>query len=185
MTKRSTRFLALLRGINVGGKNVFRKEDLRQCFLDIGFDNVRTFIQSGNILFQADENSIRRLTLCVELGLAKRFSYDAKAVVFSHSKYRAAMETAPKGWGTDETQKHNVLFNLAGLTSKTLFSLLPTPKHEIETLTLGPGVLFWSASKKHLTKTTLMKLPKNRVYKRLTIRNHRTALRLLELLEEN
>ena len=45
-------FLALLRGINVGGKNVISMEELRQCFEDLGFRSVRTYIQSGNILFR-------------------------------------------------------------------------------------------------------------------------------------
>ena len=53
MAKALPKFLALLRGINVGGKNIIAKDDLRQCFEDLGFESVRTYIQSGNILFRA------------------------------------------------------------------------------------------------------------------------------------
>ena len=59
MTKAPSRFLALLRGINVGGKNVIAKDALRRCFEEIGLSSVRTYIQSGNILFRSDRTRVR------------------------------------------------------------------------------------------------------------------------------
>ncbi|NIP26808.1 MAG: DUF1697 domain-containing protein, partial [Phycisphaerae bacterium] len=48
-------YAALLRGINVGGKNIIKMADLRACFERMGFSDVRTYIQSGNVLFWATE----------------------------------------------------------------------------------------------------------------------------------
>ena len=95
----SDRYLALLRGINVGGNNVIAKDDLRRCFEDLGFRNVRTYIQSGNIVFRAPEGETGKLTERVESGLSKRFSYAARAIVLSHAGYRAALAAAPAAWG--------------------------------------------------------------------------------------
>lgn len=183
MAKNAARFLALLRGINVGGKNVIAKDDLRLCFENLGFTNVRTYIQSGNILFRSEETSARKLTEAIEARLSDRFSYEAQAVILPHRKYKSAVAAAPDGWGTDDDYKHNALFTLSSTTPKKVLSQLAAPKSDIETVTPGPGVIFWSASRGHLTKTTIMKLSKERVYQQLTVRNHNTVFKLLDLFD--
>ncbi len=181
--QQAKRFLALLRGINVGGNNLIAKDQLRGCFEQLGLTSVRTYIQSGNILFRADTTSIRGLTTAIEDGLSNRFNYAAQAVVLSHEKYRAAVAAAPDEWGHDDQRKHNALFTLNGITPKQVLSQLPAPKLEIETVTIGPGVIFWSASKKALARTTMMKLASSTAYKQMTVRNHNTVFKIMELLE--
>lgn len=183
MAKRQSQFVALLRGINVGGSNIIAKDDLRQSFEDLGYTDVRTYLQSGNVLFRSDRSSVRDLTGAIEKGLSSRFRYSARAVVISHSKYASALQAAPPTWGADDDRKHNALFTLAGITPKRALSQLPAPEPDIETVTTGPGVIFWSASTRHLGRTTMMKVAGLALYKQLTVRNHRTTLKLLELLD--
>ena len=185
MAKQPRRFLALLRGINVGGKNIIPKDALRRCFEDLGLLHVRTYIQSGNVLFRSHETNSKTLTDAIEAGLTKQFSYDAQAVVLSYTRYQAAVQAAPDGWGQNGLQKHNALFTLRGITPERVLTKLPAPQADIETVTTGPGVVFWSASKKHLTRTTLMKLAAAPVYQQVTVRNHNTVFKLLELFEDN
>ena len=66
MPDTAARFLALLRGLNVGGQNVIGKADLIRCFEDLGFDGVRTYIQSGNVLFRSSESGVAALTRAIE-----------------------------------------------------------------------------------------------------------------------
>lgn len=179
-----TRFLALLRGINVGGNNVIAKEDLQQCFEDLGYEGVRTYIQSGNILFSSGARNIAKLTATIEKGLADRFSYAARAVVLSHKQYIAALDAAPSRWGHVETQKHNALFTLDGITPEEVLAQLPAPKARLERVGTGPRVIFWSASKKELSKTTIMKLSRSPLYLQMTVRNHNTVFRLRDLFLE-
>ena len=178
------RFLALLRGINVGGKNVISKEELRQCFEDLGFSSVRTYIQSGNILFRAGQKNVKGLTRTIEAELSKRFSYGAQAVVISASQYASAVGAAPADWGNNEAQKHNAVFMLGGIRPEDVLAGLPAPKTDFETVATGRGVIFWSASKKSLGRTTMMKLAGLPIYKQLTVRNHNTVFKLLELFED-
>ena len=180
----SDRYLALLRGINVGGNNVIAKDDLRRCFEDLGFRNVRTYIQSGNIVFRAPEGETRKLTERVESGLSKRFSYAARAIVLSHAGYRAALAAAPAAWGEDDAYRHNALFTLAGTTPEDVLAGLPPVRDELETVAAGPGVIFWSAEKRRVTRSAFVKLPALPVYRQVTIRNHNTVRRLAALLEE-
>ena len=110
------RYVALLRGINVGGHNIIAKDDLRHCFEEMGFTRVRTYIQSGNIVFRADAGETEQLTARVAAGLSERFSYAARAVVLSYADYRALLDAAPAAWGEDDAYRHNALFTLAGTT---------------------------------------------------------------------
>jgi uncharacterized protein (DUF1697 family) len=176
--------VALLRGVNVGGKNLISKEELRRTFEGLGFSNVRTYIQSGNILFRSDITDSRELTRTIEKDMAARFSFAARAAVFSYDQYRSAVRSAPDGWGNNDKQKHNALFTLGDITSEEVLAQLPTPKKRIETLTTGPRVVFWSVSKSQLTKTTFMRLPNASVYQQVTVRSHNTVFRLLELFDE-
>ena len=182
------RYLALLRGINVGGNNVIAKDDLRRCFEGLGFTNVRTYIQSGNIVFRTPERTPEgetgQLTERVESGLAERFSYAARAIVLSHAGYRAALAAAPAAWGENDAYRHNALFTLAGTTPEEVMAGLPPVKEELESVAAGPGVIFWSAEKKRVTRSAFVKLPALPVYRQVTIRNHNTVRRLATLLEE-
>ena len=177
-------FLALLRGVNVGGQNVISKSELARCFEALGFTGVRTYIQSGNVLFRAAETRVVELTRAVEQRLSERLGQPVRAVVFPRARYRAAVRAAPAGWGRDDDRKHNALFTLRGTTPRRAVSKLPVLKPDIESLAIGPGVVFWSISKAHQTRTTWMKLAATPVYRQVTVRNHRTVFRLLELLEE-
>ena len=177
-------FLALLRGLNVGGQNVIGRDDLIRCFEDLGFDGVRTHIQSGNVLFRSSESRVAALTSAIEARLSERLSNRVRAVVFTRARYRAAVAAAPDEWGRNDERKHNAAFTLRGVTPGRVIEQLPVPKEDIETVAAGPGVIFWSISKRHQTRTTWMKLAAAPVYRKLTVRNHRTVLRLRELLEE-
>ncbi|QDU53935.1 DUF1697 domain-containing protein [Aeoliella mucimassa] len=179
----TTKYLALLRGINVGGKNVIAKDDLRRCFEDLGCETVSTYIQSGNILFRSSTSSVRQLTDDVQAALSERFAYDAQAVVLPYRKYQAAVAAAPDGWGDDPAQKHNALFTMRGTTPQKVVAALADPKPGIETITLAPGVIFWSVVKAAQTKATYARITGTKPYQQVTIRNSNTTRKLLELLD--
>ena len=109
MPKKTTAYVALLRGINVGGANRITKEQLQQCCTDIGFKNVRTYIQSGNIVFTSFITDTARLTAAIESELSQCFQYNARAVVFTAKQYENIVQTAPATWAHDDTYKHNLL----------------------------------------------------------------------------
>lgn len=176
--------LALLRGINVGGKNVIRMADLREAFADMGFADVRTYIQSGNVLFRGGAGSTTQIAATIERELSRRFDYTARAVVRSKRQYEAAILRAPAQWGQDPARKHNALFTLPGVRATTILAKLPPLRDDLEEATCAPGVIFWSASIQGLARTTIMKLGALPVYADLTVRNHKTTLALLERLRD-
>ena len=92
--------LALLRGINVGGRNVIRMADLRDCFEAEGFRDVVTYIQSGNVIFRSPSSGLGTLTTRIEGMLAAAFGYEARVAVRSREQMQAVVEGAPAGFGT-------------------------------------------------------------------------------------
>ena len=184
MSKQGSKFLALLRGINVGGRNIISKEDLKDCFEKLGYESVRTYIQSGNILFRSEITDTKELTATIEQGLSKRFNYDAQAVIISQRKYKSMLSKAHDNWGEDEDWKHNAMFLLSGTTPKKVLSQIADPKVNIETVSHSTGIIFWSTLKKQQTKATVMKLAAHPVYKQMTVRNHNTCFKLLKLFDE-
>jgi uncharacterized protein (DUF1697 family) len=176
-------YLVLLRGINVGGKNIIKMADLKAAFEVLGFFNVVTYIQSGNVLFQSDEKEKALLTATIEKGLSKRFNFEAKVVVISQKELTAIIRNAPDGFGSEEKQfKYDVIFLKEPLTPKEAMKSVSV-REGVDTAHAGKQALYFSrlisrASQSHLTK--IIGLP---VYQNMTIRNWNTTTKLLALME--
>src|SRR5688572_22484868 len=95
------RYIALLRGINVGGNNLIKMLDLRTSFANMGFTDVETYIQSGNVVFSSKQTNKTKLTALIEEALSDAFSYESRVVVVSGSEMERVVAQAPKGFGGD------------------------------------------------------------------------------------
>ena len=179
----TTQYLALLRGINVGGKNIIKMADLKASFEALGFSNVITYIQSGNVLFQSDEKDKALLTVQIEKELSKRFQFEAKVVVISQKELAAIIRNAPEGFGNDEEKfSYDVIFLKEPLTPKEAMKSVSV-REGVDTAHAGKLALYFSrlisrASQSHLTK--IIGTP---IYQNMTIRNWNTTTKLLKLME--
>src|SRR5262245_20078849 len=77
----SVRYLALLRGVNVGGKTLIKMADLRKCVEGLGFDGVSTYIASGNVLFESGERDAANLATKIERAIEQQFGLPVKVIV--------------------------------------------------------------------------------------------------------
>ena len=91
----SATYLALLRGINVGGKNKLPMKDLVDLFVEAGCDDVRTYIQSGNVIFGAAPDLAARLPGLVAARIAERFGYRTPAVLLTADQLRDVVANNP------------------------------------------------------------------------------------------
>ena len=177
-------YAALLRGINVGGKNIIKMTDLKACFEAQGFKDVRTYIQSGNVLFSAAGADQVRLTKRIEESLSKAFHYQSRVVVRSLKQMKEIVAHAPKGFGSQPTTyRYDVIFLKEPLTAASAMESVTT-KEGVDQAFAGKSVLYFSrlisrATQSHLTR--IITLP---VYQSMTIRNWNTTTKLLNLMEE-
>ncbi len=174
--------VALLRGINVGGKNIIRMPELQAAFREAGYTDVSTYIQSGNVLFTADPATGADREAALERMLAERFGIPLMVIVRSREELAAVVDVAPAGHGGPELRS-DVMFLKDPAERDAVITALPALDPEVDRAEPGPGVLYFSrvaarASSSRLTR--IMSLP---VYKRLTVRNWNTTTKLLALLD--
>lgn len=176
--------VALLRGINVGGKNLIRMPALKECFESDGFEDVVTYIQSGNVLFRAT-GSASTLATRIEDMLGKTFDhYKAWVVVRSHAQMRAIVEEAPERFGSDpETFLYDVVFLKAPLTARSALKEIPT-KEGVDEVYGGRGVVYFSRLKAKATSSRINRVASLPIYQNMTIRNWNTTTRLLRMMNE-
>ena len=174
--------VALLRGINVGGKNLIRMPDLAACFRDAGYRNVRTYIQSGNVLFTADRAAGPELEDAVERMLEERFGIPILVVVRSRDQLAATIAAAPANHGSGELRS-DVFFLKHPLTAEAAYAELPELREGVDSVAPGPGAIYFSRVAAQASKTRITRLMSMPVFRQMTVRNWRTTTRLFEMLE--
>ena len=178
------RYVALLRGINVGGKNAIPMGGLKVCFEENGFDDVRTYIQSGNVLFSSSVSNQAELTKVIERMLRTTFAhYDASVVLRSRSQMRAVVERAPKGFGTQPMRyRYDVVFPKPPLTAARAMKDV-SMKEGVDRGWAANGVLYFSRLTSRATQSRLNRVASLPIYKQMTIRNWNTTTKLAELVD--
>jgi len=176
------RYVALLRGINVGGKNLIKMPTLKACFEANGFDDVATYIQSGNVLFTSSAPAAG-LEGRIEAMLGAAFGYDATVVVRSHRQLRSIVEGAPKGFGAERAMyRYDVIFLKGPLSARAAMAHVPT-NPAVDRAYAGTGVLYFSRLTARATASRLNKIVSTPIYQSVTIRNWNTTTKLLALLD--
>jgi uncharacterized protein (DUF1697 family) len=177
-----TRYVALLRGINVGGNNLIRMPALKACFEALGFDDVATYIQSGNVLFSAD-GAAKALAPGIERALTATFAYQASIVLRSARQMQDIVRRAPAGFGGAPGEyRYDVLFLKEPLTAAAALKVLPA-REGVDEVHGGPGVLYYSRLISRATQSRLSKVASMPIYRSMTVRNWNTTTKLLALLK--
>jgi uncharacterized protein (DUF1697 family) len=177
------RYVALLRGINVGGNNLIGMPSLKACFEDNGLGEVSTYIQSGNVLFETSRPK-RDLARDIEAMLEATFRLPLVVVVRSHAQLAAVVAGAPKAFGRDPAAyRYDVVFLKEPLTPAAAMKGITT-KDGVDAVTAGKGVLYFSRPTARATQSRLNRVASIPAYKFMTIRNWNTTTKLLALLDE-
>jgi len=176
-----TSYLALLRGINVGGKNLVKMADLREAVETMGHAEVSTYIQSGNVLFRAPRQKRAELAERIESELSRRFAMELKVVLLTHAQLRRVVGDAPRGFGAD-THKCDVLFLRSPLTVRKAMAVAET-RDGIDGAWTGPGVLYYSRLAEKASGSRLSKIVARPEYQNMTIRSWSTTTKLLALMD--
>jgi uncharacterized protein (DUF1697 family) len=173
------RYLALLRGINVGGKATIKMADLRTALEQAGMQNVTTYIQSGNVFVTCGERAKTEVAATIAQAIKSAFGLEVAVAVFTRDEWQSVIDTAPKWWGHKPEWKHNLLVFVEPVPIADALASIGDLKPDIEAIEPGPGVLYQGMSLELFGRTTTGKLASTLIYKKLTIRNYNTATKLL------
>lgn len=178
----SGRWVALLRGINVGGNRVILMADLRACFEGMGFGDVATYIQSGNVVFEAPGATRAALVEQIEARLAEAFEYSARVVVRSGSEMRRVIEQAPPDFDVDaERFRCDAMFLSDALDAGEVVARLPL-KDGVDRAWPGEEVVYFSRLTARAGESRLPKITSMQLYREMTVRNWRTTTRLAQMV---
>jgi uncharacterized protein (DUF1697 family) len=175
------RYVALLRGINVGGRNKVAMADLRNVFEDAGFETVRTYIQSGNVLFDAT-TARKSLEADIERLLEARFAIPLVVVVRSHHELRAVVEHAPDGFGA-ATHHSDIVYLKRPLTATRAMRVVDI-RDGVDRAWPGDGVIYFTRLSAALSKSRMSRIVGTPEYQLMTIRSWATTTKLLGILDQ-
>jgi len=178
-------YVVLLRGINVGGKNLVPMAGLRSCLEDLGFANVTTYIASGNVILASDE-PIAEIQAQIETALTKNFKLHSeliKVLVLTRNQLQAVVDKKPEGFGDQPAKYNSDAIFLMGVDAAEAMRVFD-PREGVDTVWPGKGVIYSQRLSAERTKSRLNKIMASPLYKSMTIRNWNTTVKLLELLKD-
>lgn len=175
------RYLLLLRGINVGGKNKVSMAELKDLILRLGYENVITYINSGNIIFDSTD-SIEIVNDKIS-EILNTYSFKINKVILTQKDYLDEIANLPSWWSSDIYRK-DVLFYSNEVEYPSIIERINTMPLNDELVYFGNKAIFWGKlNEKEYLKTSYHKyLIKESFYKFITIRNGRTFDKIAELL---
>jgi uncharacterized protein (DUF1697 family) len=174
-------YLALLRGINVGGKSLLKMADLRAAFEEMEFGEVETYIQSGNVLFRAPRQKREQLATRIESDLSRRFGRELRVVLLTEAQLRAVVAGAPRGFGS-ESHLCDVIFLRKPLTVSRALRLVEL-RDGVDSVWEGKGVLYFSRLASRASGSRLSRFVALPEYQNVTVRSWSTTRKLLELVD--
>ena len=156
---------------------------LKESFERIGFTDVTTYINSGNIIFKDNEDDPRKLERRIEQMLSQDYQLDSKVVVRSFEEMEKLLKSLPQSWGGDSSWRYNVIFLRHSIDSEEILGDLPE-KSDIEEVIYQPGALLWSAQASEMKPGQMVKLSSRKLYQDITVRNLNTTRKLYELMKK-
>lgn len=175
------RYIALLRGVNISGKNKVPMAELKKGFEELDFSEVKTYLNSGNVAFSSDEDNIEVLTSQAETMINRKFGLDIPVFVISKEKLEDILQNAPEWWGDEKKEIYdNLIFIMPPATFAEVWGEIGEPKEELEKIKEYRETVFWSFSRKDYQKTNWWpKTASANISSKLTIRTANTVRKIV------
>lgn len=168
------RYVLLLRGINVGGRNKIVMAELRQQVLDLGYDQVETYINSGNLFFDAKKKK-EEIVADFRDFFASHYPFVEAFSLLSARDYATEVAQLP-AWWQEELARKDVLFFTEGLDKQAMVDYIQSLHLGDEVLHLSEHAIYWGKYSEisYLQTAYHKQLAKSPFYKQVTIRNGNT-----------
>lgn len=175
--------VALLRGINVGGNAPVPMSELKAGIEALGYTDVRTYINSGNVVFRLRKSQLRTAVRDIERALLEAFGQPIPVVLHTLAEMDAIVAAMPAAWTGARDLRCDVIFLRPSVDKPDVLADLPG-RDGVDDLSYAPGVVFWSAKKAMLTKSTMTKMVGTPLYRQVTMRGASTTLKVHALMRE-
>ncbi|MCR5698029.1 MAG: DUF1697 domain-containing protein [Treponemataceae bacterium] len=178
-----TRYIALLRGINISGKNKVPMPELKAAFIERGFADVCTHLNSGNVIFTSDEKDAVFLAGHIRALVAQKFSLDIPVFVISQTELKGLLKKAPDWWGSDNKDIYdNLIFAIPPYRIEVVAEKIGEPSADLEKVEISGNAAFWSFNRKLYAKANWWKKTASPgIGEMITIRTANTLRKIAEM----
>lgn len=176
----SMTYVAFLRGVNVGGKGIVSMAAIKDALVGIGLSDVRTYINSGNVIFSTRASNTQRLTTRVEKALEQNTGMAIKVLVMDHKTLKKMVDAIPRNWVDDKTMRTYVLLLWKEIDDRGILDRLPV-KPGVDELGYTPGAVVWRVDRQNVGRSQMNRIVGTPLYKKITIRSANTMRKLNEL----
>ena len=172
-------YIALLRGINVGGHKKILMADLRLVLESLQFENVKTYIQSGNIVFQSSEENKALLQDNIHFAIKKHYDFEVPVLVKTISEIKTIVNACP----FSEEEKEKSYFMLLFTSPKTdLISTVMDKKPAHEQIEITKNCIYFYSEKGYGKAVCNSNFIEKKLDCVLSARNYRTMRKLIDLV---
>jgi uncharacterized protein (DUF1697 family) len=177
------RYVALLRGINISGKNKISMAELKESLAELDFAEVTTYLNSGNVIFSSAIEDENILSNKIAFMIKERFRLDIPVFIMLQDELEERLNHAPDWWGNGKQEIYdNMIFLMPPLSYGEFYDEIGNPKKEYEKVYPYKEVIFWSFSQKCYQKTNWWsKTASTNVSNKITIRTANTVRKIVHL----
>ncbi|BBM85878.1 DUF1697 domain-containing protein [Candidatus Uabimicrobium amorphum] len=176
-------YVALLRGINVGGKNKIDMKMLKKTFEKAGMESVQTYINTGNIVFSQTKRPQSQLATVLQKAIYEDFALKIPVLVRNIEEFTNVSKAIPEFWVNDKTMKCDVMFLWEDIDNISIIDKIEITAN-IDTVIYVPGAILWHSDRKNASQSARAKLAKSHLYQKITIRNVNTTRKIHTMLQQ-
>ena len=175
------KYVAFMRAINVGGNSIVSMAAIKEAMEGIGLSDVRTYINSGNVVFSTRATGAEKVALAIEKAIERRTGLAVKVVVLSRAALTKVVDAIPARWVDDKVMRCYVLLLWKEADNGKILTQLPS-NPAVDELRYASGAVIWRVDRKDLGKSRMTRLIGTPIYKQLTMRSANTIRKLNELM---
>lgn len=176
------RYIALVRGINISGKNKLSMADLKKEMVELDFQDVVTYLNTGNVIFTSEIDDNELLATTINLMIKDRFALEIPVHIVLQNDLKELLIDAPDWWGNEDKDIYDNLILMISLTYEELYHEIGDPNEEYENVQPHKNGVFWSFSRKNYQKTNWWSKTTNaKIKNNLTIRTANTIKKIVDM----
>lgn len=180
------KYIALLRGINISGKNKISMPELKKLLEENNYQNVSTYLNSGNIIFESSIDNKETIMDNIHTLIKTKFILDIPVYITTDKELEDILNNSPKWWGSSNKENYdNLIFIIPPTKYEEVYNTIGSPKEDLEQIEEYNNCIFWSFDLKNYRKSNWwVKTASTDIKNKITIRTANTMKKILEICQK-
>lgn len=180
------KYIALLRGINISGKNKISMPELKKLLEENNYQNVSTYLNSGNIIFECNIDNKQTIMDNIHTLIKTKFLLDIPVYITTDKELETILNNSPKWWGSSNKEIYdNLIFIIPPTKYEEVYNTIGSPKEGLEQIEEYNNCIFWSFDLNNYRKSNWwVKTASTDIKDKITIRTANTMRKILEICQK-